>query len=331
MKRKNHIGKFEIGSETAEKHSIFSGKAFLIAALTLLFAAMSFEIQAQKTKPQTAENFIYHQRLIFIKMRLNRREDMLFLLDTGANRSAIDSSVAERFKLPSAGTDKVEGTAGVIETTKAKIDSLSFEKAEVKNLTVTVQNLSGITAPPNEKVAGILGYDFLRYFAVEINFPERRIKFSRRAAKSAEKSGAASLSFTLDNGIPRIEAVLNESVETGFRLDTGASIFETKDVYLNVTEDVWNRLKAENPTLKPQKYFTGSGIGGEIKLPVARIKSFSTGSLHVPNPFVIVQPKAGYFARPDAVGFISNNLLEKYSRVTIDYLEKKIYLNRADE
>jgi hypothetical protein len=35
----------------------------------------------------------------------------------------------------------------------------------------------------------------------------------------------------------------------------------------------------------------------------------------------------GYFARPTAVGFVSNNLLEKFSPVTIDYRANALYLS----
>jgi hypothetical protein len=130
----------------------------------------------------------------------------------------------------------------------------------------------------------------------------------------------------LDNGIPRVRATLNDSVRAEFRLDTGASLFETQDVYLNVTASVWEQLTALDAKLKPTAYLTGGGIGGEVKLPVARIRKFSAGTASISSPFVIVQPKLGYFARSDAVGFISNNLLEKFSPVTIDYLERKLYL-----
>lgn len=282
---------------------------------------------AQKSQP-AAGNFTYLQRLIFIKMKVNHQEFLLFLLDTGASRSAIDHQVAERLKLPHAGKDRVEGTAGIIDVTKAKIKTLSFERVEVPNLVVTVQKLEGLLAPPDEKVAGILGFDFLKHFSVEIDFKNRSINFSRRSAKTMSNINWVLLPVTLDNGIPRVAGILNGEIKADLRLDTGASIFETKDVYVNVTEDVWKKMTATDPALKPEKYFTGSGIGGDVKLAVALIDKLSIGELTISKPFLIVQPKAGYFARPNAVGFISNNLLEKHSPVVIDYLKKKIYLSR---
>jgi hypothetical protein len=36
------------------------------------------------------------------------------------------------------------------------------------------------------------------------------------------------------------------------------------------------------------------------------------------SPWIIVQPRQGYFARRDALGFVSNNLLEKFEAVVLD-------------
>jgi len=114
--------------------------------------------------------------------------------------------------------------------------------------------------------------------------------------------------------------------ELHLRLDTGASLFESEDVYVNVTERVWEELRRLDPSLAPSQYFTGTGTGGEVRLPVARIGSLSVGERTLARPWVIVQPAQGYFARPDAVGFVGNNFLEKFGRVTIDYPGRRLAL-----
>jgi predicted aspartyl protease len=284
-----------------------------------------------KEKPNAKSAFIYYQRLIFIEMRVNNHSGLLFLLDTGASTSAIDLKMAERLKLPLRGADKVEGTAGIIDVKKVLVKSLSFGKARAKNLTVPAYDLSGVPAPQSKQVAGILGYDFLRSFLVQVDFLNCTLRFyPKGAGNPASGTSAVPIPITLDNGIPRLRANLNGGVVADFRLDTGASLFETSDVYLNVTEEVWRRLTALDPELKPERYFGGSGVGGAVKLPVAQIKTFSVNMITVSSPFIIVQPKLGYFARPDAVGFISNNFLEKFSPVTIDYLKYRLYLTSGD-
>jgi hypothetical protein len=287
----------------------------------VLATTLTAHVTADESVP-----FTYHQRCIFLTMRLNEQDDLLFLLDTGASASAVDATVAKRLKLPAKGAGKVEGTTGVLAVEQVLVNSLSAGAARADGLTVTSQNLGGSLAPAGRKLDGILGYDFLRRFALTFDFHKKTVTFSSRPVEAAD--GTVSLPVTLDNGIPRIAANLNQ-VRAELRLDTGASLFETKDVYVNVPQAIWETLKAADPALTPTSYLKGSGTGGEVQLPVARLNELSLGRVTVARPFVIVQPRQGYFARPDAVGFISNNLLEKYSPVTVDYLGKVLILTPA--
>lgn len=271
------------------------------------------------------ENFTYHQRLIFIEMLINDEPEMVFLLDTGASASALDLKTAEKLGLPVKGVSNVEGTAGVINAKNVQVRSLSFGKARAKNLIVPAYDLSGLLTPTGKKLAGVLGYDFLRSFVVTIDYGENKIEFSKR---SLAKYPQVMVPFTPDNGIPRIKGVLNDTLEASLRLDTGASLFETHDVYLNITEQIWDRLIALDANLRPARFFTGGGVGGAVKLPVAQIRGLSVGEVRITSPFVIVQPKQGYFARPEAVGFVSNNFLEKFSPVTINYRQNILGLSK---
>jgi hypothetical protein len=67
-------------------------------------------------------------------------------------------------------------------------------------------------------------------------------------------------------------------------------------------------------------------MGGEVTLQVARVTSFDVGPLHFDNPRVVIQPAVGYFARPDAVGFIALNLFEPGGWLTLDYPNGRLYL-----
>ena len=136
-----------------------------------------------------------------------------------------------------------------------------------------------------------MGYDFLRYFSNEVDCTKQTLTFSKNSELASKTQ--VSIPFTLDNNIPRIKGILDGRIETDFRLDTGASLFETTDIYLNTTGSLWNDLTKLNPKLKSEKYFTGSGVGGTVKLPVARIKDVSFGEIKSENVFIIVQPAGG--------------------------------------
>src|ERR1051325_9593443 len=70
-------------------------------------------------------SFLYYQRCIFLSVRVNDQTDLLFLLDTGANISALDLKAAERVGIAVSGNSKVEGTTGVSEVKQALIRKLT--------------------------------------------------------------------------------------------------------------------------------------------------------------------------------------------------------------
>ena len=283
-----------------------------LSCLFLLLAFIPAAVYAQAVK------FQYYQNLIFIKVVVNDKDSVLFLMDTGANASAIDNTLAAKLKLQVSKKDTMEGTAGKMLAEMVTLDQLSIGKAFVNNLNVSKQNLSGMITPANQKLSGILGTDFLKHFTFTIDFKKHEISFLK--IKLNKNGDLRYLPFEMDNGIPRVKVTINGTVTTYLRYDSGASLFATDKVYINTTEEVFKKLHAADTTIKPHDYLKGTGIGGDLKLPVVAIKTLKNDNNTIDAKAVemIVQPKQGYFARTDAVGFFSNNLLEKFERVAID-------------
>lgn len=274
---------------------------------------------------QTTVPFEYYQRLIFFKVKVNNADSLLFLFDTGANASAIDEKTANRLKLQTVKIDTVEGTAGIIIVPSVKAKSISVGNSLVKNIRMTKYDLSGSLVPPNQHSSGILGTDFLKYFVVTIDFQNRQISFS----KTIPDKLSVPIPFELNNGIPRIKSSINDSIATFFRYDSGSSLFETNDIYINTTTSVFEKLQKSDNPLKPVAHLSASGVGGNIEIPVYKINSVLLDRIEVKQPYLIIQPKQGYFARPDAVGFFGNNLFEKFKKITIDFINKNIYTDKT--
>lgn len=272
---------------------------------------------------QTTISFEYYQRLIFLKIKVNEADSLLFLFDTGANASAIDTKTADKLSLITIKKDSVMGSAGNIFVPYVAIKSVAVGKYSIKNLVFTKYNLSGSLSPPNMKLDGILGTDFLKHFAVIIDFKNKLMTLS----KEFKDKLLTSIPFELENGIPRVKAKINHNISTYFRYDSGSSLFDTKDVYFNTTIPIFKLLTNTDTTLKPVSHLSATGIGGNITIPVYKLKSVMFNSIEIKKPFLLVQPKQGYFAQADAVGFFGNNLLEKYQKVVINFIDKKIYLN----
>ncbi|WP_293301265.1 retropepsin-like aspartic protease [Pedobacter sp. UBA4863] len=270
-----------------------------------------------------AFSFEYFQHLIFLKVKINTSKSLLFLFDTGANVSAIDTKIADSLSLLTLKKDYVEGSAGKIFVPYVEIQSVSTGGYTVNDLIFTKYDLSSSLAPPGQKVDGILGMDFLKHFVVVIDFRNRLMTLSKKVTDRL----ATVVPFELENGIPRIKAKINNIVSTYFRYDSGSSLFDTKEVYLNTTTSIFKSLMNVDSSMKIVANLKAKGIGGSIDIPVYKINSVLLDKIELRNLYVIVQPERGYFSRSDAVGFFGNNLLDKYRGVTIDFINKEIFLN----
>ncbi len=283
----------------------------IISLCLLVTAANSLHAQVMK--------FDYYEGLIFLRVTVNDKDSLLFLMDTGANVSAIDKAVADKLMLQSIAKDSVEGTAGKMMADKVKLNRLGVGKSFINDLTITMQDMGHMIVPHNEQLAGILGMDFLKHYTVAIDFLKHEINFLK--VKMNKSTDLPLLFFKMDNDIPRTSVTINGIVHTDLRYDSGASLLPTNSVYINITEDVFKKLKAADTSLKPHEYLQATGIGGSMKLPVVHAISVKNdnGTIDATDIELVVQPKQGYFASKDAVGFFSNNLLEKFKRVAIDF------------
>ncbi len=111
-----------------------------------------------------------------------------------------------------------------------------------------------------------------------------------------------------------------------FRIDTGASLFDTPDAYLNITSSMLQALRQHGFSDPPEARFSGSGVGGAVELPVYRLAAVTLGSLVLERPLAIVQPRQGIFANDETPGFIANYTLDRWKRVVIDYCDETLDL-----
>lgn len=276
------------------------------AVLALLLAAFS---PRSPGDPPTVP-FTRAHGLVFVELALVG-EPLVALLDTGANASAIDPRRSAG--LPALEAGEVEGTTGTLAVEMVALHGLELGGAALPELRATRRDLSGLLAPEGRSVEMILGSDAFVGRALTLDFAREQLELADG------RPGTDGVAMVLDLGIPTLPAVLG-GVATTLRIDSGASLFDSADVYVNVPMRLWEELRSRDPDLEPHTRFRGTGAdGAAVELPVARIEGAVVGPRELASVFVIVQPAQGYFARSDAKGFVGNNFLEKLGRVTLDY------------
>lgn len=283
-------------------------------------------VSLKSTSQITRTEFEYHQGLIFFEIQVNQKDTLFALLDTGAEISAIDTNTSNKLKFQTKDTVEIAGSNTSIMTEVVEVRNLTLKNHHVKRMYPAKRDLSHSLTPNGRKLDMILGYDFFKNSIISIDFQK---KILHMFYNSATLDTIPYIPFSLDHDIPRFFGVINDSIKFDFRLDTGASLFETDDVYLNITTSDWERIKKVNRSLVPEFFLYATGINNEqIELPVLKLKKIEIGKFVIENPYIIIQPELGYFASKDAVGFVSNNLLSKYNRVIIDYINNHLYVSK---
>ena len=256
--------------------------------------------------------------LVFVELSDATDAPLLALLDTGANASAIDPSRAAQ--LPVVDTVEVVGTTGTVAAERVDVDGLRFGALTLPRLRATRRDLSGLVAPSGRSVEMILGTDAFLDRVLAIDFTARTVALQREPSP-----GLQCVPMRLDQGIPALPARIG-GVDLELRVDTGASMFPTGDLFINLPTRAWRAIAARNGEGKPRTHFQGTGADGStVQMPVYVLGAATIAGVDCSHAFAIVQPEAGYFASPDALGFVSNNFLALLGRVEFDFAAQRFY------
>jgi hypothetical protein len=205
-----------------------------------------------------------------------------------------------------------------------KIRTLTVGKTVMRDLVITKRNIGDFVRYNGQKIDGILGTDVLKNYALTIDYNTQKIAFQSAKIPTGTKK---CISFDMREGIPRLEARINDTLNTFLHFNSGVSLAPSRDVYVNISPKQWETLKGLNPYLEHSKYLTGTGVGGGIYLQAVKVNRLELNHrISLYNAYVIIQPKEGYFENDNAIGFFGNNLLEKYGRVSVDFIARQIVL-----
>src|SRR6266704_4741837 len=117
------------------------------------------------------------QPLILLPVRVNDRGPFDFILDTGAGTSLLSSELAKRLGLKITGSKEGQSAAGKVAVSLARVSSLAIGSTRLDDVDVGIVDLSQIAKTIGANVDGDLGYNFLRYFRVTLDYRNYEIRF----------------------------------------------------------------------------------------------------------------------------------------------------------
>ena len=156
--------------------------------------------------------------LMTVPVRLGGTGPYRFLVDTGADRSAVSSAIVSRLSLPRAGSAELHTSTGVTVISTARVPSVEFARPANKQIDAAVIESAHMGAD------GIVGVDLLRSQRVQFDFekstmtivpsasPDFRDEPGTIVVEAVRKNGRLILTEAMGNGRP-VTVVLDTGSE----------------------------------------------------------------------------------------------------------------------
>jgi len=205
---------------------------------------------------------------------------------------------------------------------------ISFPGVRLRNQTFSIQTL-GFWIYDGHAVDGMLGYDFISRFVVQIDYANRTINLFEPQGYKYLGSGEVIPLIMLedDSGgkVPLVRAKImqlgRDPIEGKFIADTGvrgALSFNSPFVEAN------KLLQSTQKTI--QAPLGGGSMVRESKQPVGRVPNLQLGSFTFKNPVAIFfLDKKGVLASPEFDGVIGGEILRRF-KVDFDYSRQQMIL-----
>ncbi|MBV9959262.1 MAG: retropepsin-like domain-containing protein [Acidobacteria bacterium] len=264
---------------------------------------------------------------IFLRVRVGGSGPLLFGLDSGAEGTLISTEQATALKLKLEGeTQAAGGGEGTVAFSASRNVRLGLAEAAVTLPEVGVVPLKIPSPIAGESVAGILGYDLISRFVVEIDYAAQVINLYEPAGYRYRGRGEAIPIRMLDNN-PYIPVTVKlpgmAPFRTMFVLDSGANT----DLFFFAPFVKRHRL------LSSQQETTEAsavGLGGASRIRIGSATSVRVGRTLIPNPVVhFSQATRGDDASNIGAGFVGGKLLRRFSIVIFDQKRRRLILEHG--
>jgi len=108
-----------------------------------------------------------HGQVVVVEAMLNNKTSAKFVVDTGASYTMISAATARELAIDASRSQRTmpfQTANGVIQAPLTSLDSVTVGGMEIKNITAAIHDVI-----PDDKVAGLLGLNFLSNFRMDID------------------------------------------------------------------------------------------------------------------------------------------------------------------
>jgi len=252
------------------------------------------------------------QPLILVPIHVNDRGPFDFILDTGAGTSLLASDLAKQLELKTISSKEGQSAGGKVSVSLAKV-SLAAGEAKLGDVDIGIVDLSHIGKTIGARIDGDLGYNFLKYFRVTIDYRDCEIRFDDpKRVESFGRSAKTEVPIRLASPakpLLLVDVNANGRGPLQFAVDTGPSTS-------TISHEFAKQLGVQSLPAG-----TGTTGGAPVDFSAGMLESFQLGGAKIDNMPVVV---ADFFTMLNAAigakldGIVGYNFLRNY-KVMIDY------------
>ena len=260
--------------------------------------------------------------LVFVDVTVNGTP-MAFVLDTGAESTVLNASRLGALGLTASGTFAAGAGGGDVTVGYVPHVTYAVGGAVIRDQIVSAINLDDLEKPIGRKLDGILGYDFLSRFVVELDYGRKQLRLRDQA--TYHHGAGTPLPITIEDSTPFVDAKLELpklSPLTGhFTLDTGCLCeVEVSSPFTDAHELLLAVPDARNTGFS-------AGAGGETHQVSATIDAVTIGGHRIDKPVAdFSRDKTGATADPESAGLIGAIVWRRFVLV-LDYKHKQVWLD----
>lgn len=265
--------------------------------------------------------FEFIENHLFLNAVVDCREG-LWVLDTGASMSVIDSALAAELGLDLSGSVTGAGAANAVEVAFATLPPYSVGDIEFAEQNVGVIEIADLFRRTSDlEIVGILGYDFLSRFTTRVDYANETLTFYDPAAFEYRGDGVV-LDAPLSGNIFTVPVTVDGEYGGRWSLDLGAGGCAFHYPYA-VEHGLLDR---------PGVDVIGFGAGGRI---AKKLQAYETMELagHVVDDAWITLPGAevvGAFSNTELSGNLGNTLFRHFV-FTLDYERQHVIVEKGDD
>lgn len=271
--------------------------------------------------------FTFENEHVIFKVRVNDGPEMWWLLDTGADQNVFNRAHVQQFGLEEYGATATTGGGGSADYGYARGATFKLPGLFVRNQHVGVMDLTGLERAYGLLMGGILGYDFISRFVLEIDY-EKKVVLLHDPSRWTYQGTDLILPVILDDGIPYSEATISvptrPDIPALMLIDYGAVETMTLTSPFVKANDLLN-LAGTNPSVNKMaglegQFFTQTNSRG-------RVERLVMGPLSIDSfPVNLSANTTGAYASTHFSGTVGEGIFKRY-HTWLDYNSSRIILD----